>query len=50
MAKLALDDDQRDALMSHLHRVRMTQLMRREPAAHAGGRRGAPELGARGGG
>ena len=28
--------------MGHLHRVRMTQLMRREPSTHAGGRRGAP--------
>jgi hypothetical protein len=35
VAKLALDDKQRHAFMGHLHRVRMTQLMRREPAANA---------------
>jgi hypothetical protein len=36
MPKLTLDHDQRDALVRHLDRVRIPELMRREPAAHAG--------------
>ena len=36
MSELSLDDDQRHALMRHLDRVRVTELMGREPAAHAG--------------
>ena len=36
VAELALNDDQRDALVSHLDRMCMAQLMRREAAPHAG--------------
>ena len=31
-AELSLDDDQRDAFTRHLYRMRVAQLMRREPA------------------
>jgi hypothetical protein len=31
VSKLALDHDQRDAFVSHLYRVGVTQLVRREP-------------------
>jgi hypothetical protein len=34
MPELALDHHQRHSLMRHLHRVGMTQLMRREPTPH----------------
>src|SRR4051794_25874950 len=50
VAELALNDDQRHAFMGHLDRVGVTQSMGREPSAHAGGRRRAPQLGALGGG
>ncbi len=36
MAELALDDVHGYPLPGELHRVRMTQLMRREPPAHPG--------------
>jgi hypothetical protein len=36
MAELALDDDQWDTLVGHLDRVRVPQLVRREPPADAG--------------
>ena len=36
MAELALDDVERDALAGELERVRVAQLVRREPAPHAG--------------
>lgn len=35
MPELALDDDQWHALARHLHRVRVTELMRCEPTGHA---------------
>ena len=35
MAELALDDVERDALAGELQRVRVAQLMRREPAPNA---------------
>jgi len=35
MPELALDHDERDALVSHLHRVRVSQLMRGESTSHA---------------
>ena len=44
MPELALDHDQRHALVRHLDRVGVTQLMRREPPAHACPGRGTPEL------
>jgi hypothetical protein len=44
MAELALDHDQRDPLARHLNRVRVPQLMRREPATHSGGNRGVVKL------
>lgn len=34
VSELALDDDQRHALMRHLHSVRVTELMRRETSPH----------------
>jgi hypothetical protein len=33
--ELALDDHERDALVGHLHRVSVPELMRREPSAGA---------------
>jgi hypothetical protein len=36
MLELALDDDQRHALVSHLDRVGVPELIRREPPAHSG--------------
>ena len=36
MPELTLNHEQRDTLARHLHRVRVTQLVRGEPAAHAG--------------
>jgi hypothetical protein len=35
VSKLALDDDQRDALAGHLDGARVAKLLRREPPAHA---------------
>ena len=35
ISELALDHDERDALVRHLDRVRVPQLMRREPPPHA---------------
>ena len=37
MAELALDDHQRNALVRHLDRVRVAELMRREAAPYASG-------------
>ena len=34
MPELALDHDQRDPLARHLDRMRVAQLMRREPPTH----------------
>ena len=48
MPELALDDDQRHALMGHLYRVRVTQLMRGEPTPDAGGSSDPTQLAARG--
>jgi hypothetical protein len=50
VTQLALDDDERHALMSHLDRVGMAELVWREASPHAGSRRCAAQLGARGGG
>jgi hypothetical protein len=36
VSELALDDQQRHALASHLHGVRVTKLMRGEALSHAG--------------
>ena len=46
LAELALDDVQRHALAGELERVRVAQLMRREPAPDARLGREAPELAA----
>jgi hypothetical protein len=46
---LALDDDQRDALVSHLDGVSVSELVRRESATDAGEDCGAVELPASGG-
>ena len=46
VAELALDHDQRDPFTRHLHRMRVPQLMRREPAAAPGRNRGVVELSA----
>src|SRR3954470_20864348 len=48
VAQLALDDDERHALASHLDGVGVAQLVRRETPANACGRRRAAQLGARG--
>jgi hypothetical protein len=42
--ELALDHVQRHALARHLDRVRVTQLVRREPAAHTGLHGSTPQL------
>jgi hypothetical protein len=47
VAELALDDVQRDALAGEFDRVRVTQLMRNEAAAHPGVCGAASERGAR---
>ena len=47
MPQLALDDDQRHALASHLHGMRVAQLVRREAPPHAGLPREASQLRAR---
>jgi hypothetical protein len=49
MAELALDDHQRHAFASHLDRVSVTQLVRREPAPYACLPRQSTELHAHGG-
>jgi hypothetical protein len=36
MPELSLDHEQRDPLARHLHRVRVSKLVRREPASHPG--------------
>jgi hypothetical protein len=46
----ALDDNQRHTFVRHLNRVRVPQLMGREPSTHASGRRRPAQLGARRGG
>jgi hypothetical protein len=48
MAELALDDDQRDALVGHLDGVRVTELMRCEASPYAGGRGRSSQVGAHG--
>ena len=50
MAQLALDDDERHALVRHLDRVGVSELVRREAAPHAGRSGCVAKLGARGGG
>jgi hypothetical protein len=44
MAELALDDDQRDALASHLDGVGVSELVRREAAPHSCYGRRAPQV------
>jgi hypothetical protein len=44
--ELPLDDEQRDPLARHLDRVRVAELMRREPAPDPGGHGGVVQLGA----
>ena len=44
MAELALDDDERDAFVRHLDRVRMAELVRRESSPDAGFGRGVMQL------
>ena len=44
LPELALDDDQRDLLVGQLDRVRMAQLMRREPPTHTGRERSVVQL------
>jgi hypothetical protein len=48
--ELALDDDKRHALVGHLDRVGVAELMGREAPPHAGSRGRPAEVGARGGG
>jgi hypothetical protein len=50
LARLTLDDDQRDALACHLDSVSMAELVWRESPPHAGSRGGVAQLGARGAG
>ena len=50
MLELALDNDQRNAFVSDLNRVRVPQLMRGEPATDTGERGRPSELLASGGG
>src|SRR3954463_12800013 len=47
VAQLALDDDERHALVGHLDGVGVAQLVRRETPANACGRRRAAQLGPR---
>ena len=47
MTELALDDDERDALMDHLDRVRVAELMWREPTPDSRGGGGPAQLPAR---
>jgi hypothetical protein len=46
MTELSLDDQQRDPLAGHLDRVRVPQLVRREPAPDSGCLGGGAELAA----
>jgi hypothetical protein len=48
VAELALDHDERHALVSHLDGVCVSKLMRGEPPAHSSGGRRPPKLGAGG--
>jgi hypothetical protein len=48
MAELTLDDDERHSFVGRLHSVRVTELMRGEPAPRAGYSRRPPQLGASG--
>ena len=50
MTELSLDHDQRDSLAGHLDRVRVPQLVRREPTANTSRLSGAMELSADRGG
>ena len=45
--ELPLDHRQRHSLARHLYRVRVTELVRREPATYTGQRREPSQLGAR---
>ena len=47
MSQLTLNDDQRNALVRHLDRARVTWLVRREPSAHPGSGSGPSQLLAR---
>jgi hypothetical protein len=49
MPELTLDHHQRHTLMGHLDRVRVPELMRREPSPHPGLRGEAAKLAACGG-
>ena len=44
VTEMALDHDQRDPFTRHLNRVRVPQLMRREPTTHPGRDRGVVQL------
>jgi hypothetical protein len=48
--ELALDDRQRDPFLGHLDRMRMAELMRREPPSHASLSSQPTQLTASGGG
>jgi hypothetical protein len=48
MAELALDDDQRHALVGHFDGMGVAQLMRRKAPPHATPRGGAAQVSARG--
>jgi hypothetical protein len=48
MPELPLDDRQRDPFVRHFDRVRVPELVRREPPAHASLRGQPPELAAGG--
>jgi hypothetical protein len=48
MPELALDDDERDALVGHLDRVRVPELVRRESPSDASRGSGVVQLLARG--
>jgi hypothetical protein len=48
MSQLPLDDYEWDALVSHLYRMGVAELMGREPASHAGPGGGSAELSAGG--
>ena len=50
MTELALDDDERHALVGHLDRAGVTELVGREAPTHARGRGRAAQLSTRGGG
>ena len=49
MPELPLDNRQRDPFVGHLDRMRVSELVRREPAPHPGLRGEPPELAACGG-